>query len=67
MLSRFADAALTRSEMKNVKGGGNCGSKCYWKNGAMDSQWNLTMAKAKRAKEQCDKSGGRGWWCCASC
>lgn len=58
-LMNFSESALTRSEMKNVKGG--CGFKC-------NDGWGWTVSSGftkAYAKGQAASCGGR--WCCANC
>lgn len=66
-LSSFNDFALTRSEMKGVRGG--CGSTCCQGNNCDQSPNYGGDSKdtATKAADECAQSGGRGYWCCASC
>jgi hypothetical protein len=65
-LMNFSDSALSRTEMKMVKGG--CGIHIY-KNGSLVQTWTgYSMAEAKKLQKQ--KNGLAGnvvKWCCAHC
>ena len=69
-MSSFLGFALTRSEMKNVVGGG-CGATCYQKGssiGEMCADYGKRTKKSvKSMAKSCAEAGGTGYWCCASC
>jgi natural product precursor len=56
-LMNFSNSALTKSEMKNVKGG--CGLKC-------NGKWSYGWRKSD-AKSWLGGASGCTNWCCASC
>lgn len=68
-ISSFRYFALNMSEMKNVIGGG-CGSTCHYPNGTVEvgAGYGTSSKESSVANAtQCGESGGRGYWCCASC
>ena len=67
-LMNFSDSALTRSEMKNIKGG--CGSTCCYTGGGCEKSANYGNTSKESAlanATQCTLDGGSGYLCCASC
>ena len=68
-ISNFATFSLSRNEMKNVSGGG-CGATCHYPNGSVEvaaNYGNSSKETAVAMATSCGESGGRGYWCCASC
>ena len=65
-LISFSSFALTRSEMKNVIGGGTCAFMCEG-DGWGWSHKTLSLKNAKKAAYQCTVNGYRGRYCCDNC
>lgn len=65
--SKFADKALSRTEMRSIAGGNICYATCIQSNGAKSLSGPTSKSAAQGGALSCAESGGRGFWCCASC